>query len=406
MQPAYLHHHPKPIRSWVYQLQGAIGGDLNLQPIIHSTSDLAVIDYSRNGAEKGEFTRAEIKSVRKSGKITLGYMPIGAADAGRFYDQNLTDQSPFSTPQAQSLIGAENSDFPGTFYLRYWQDTWKKVIFGDRPLPSWVKTTHNPNNYLKRILRAGFNGVYLDDIDAYQQFNLDGDNSRPSAALEMLLFIRDLSSWAKSKKPGFLIVPQNGESLFNDALENLDTNGNGRLEQTDRFIRFSQGGLFLDLNSNEKRDKDEQSIASLDKNRNRSISRSEIASAYFKSIDGLGAEDFFFKGNAEENNPFIDSVAPDDSRIDDFKFTGANYLQYAKRRLPIFNVEYLSDNNRVGIDQYQQVILDNFQFTNPAITTTTTSSALTGSQLRQLSLVPLQVPSRGLDQPPSKNLFG
>jgi len=404
MQPAYFQNYPKPIQSWTYQLQGANRSDLNLQPIIRSASSLAVIDYSRNGAERGEFTRTEIQAVRKSGKITLGYMPIGAADAGRFYDQNLTDRSPFSASEAQSLIGAENSNFSGTFYLRYWQDTWKKVIFGNRPLPSWVKTTNNPNNYLKRILAAGFDGVYLDDIDAYQQFNSDGDNSRPSAALEMLLFIRDLSTWAKSKKPGFLIVPQNGENLFNDALENLDTDGNNRLDQRDRFIGISKGRLFLDLNRNGKRDKDEQSLASLDKNRNRSISRSEIENAYFKSIDGLGSEDFFFKGNAEENNPFINSLTPNDSRIDDFTFTGKNYLQYAKRGLPILNVEYLSDNNRAGIDQYRQVISGNFQFTNPGITTNS-SSVFTNTELQQLSLVPLQTPSRGLDQLPTQNLF-
>ncbi|NJR38845.1 MAG: hypothetical protein HC781_08410 [Leptolyngbyaceae cyanobacterium CSU_1_4] len=328
-----------------------------------------------------------------------------AADAGRFYDQSLTDRSPFSAPQARSLIGTENSSFPGTFYLRYWQDSWKKVIFGDRPLPSWVKTTRKPSNYLKRILSAGFNGVYLDDVDAYQQFNSEGDNSRPSAALEMLLFIRELSAWAKSKKPRFLIVPQNGENLFNDALENLDTNGNEQLEPSDRLIGLSRGTLFLDLNNNEKRDRDEPAIASLDQNRDRSISRFEIAEAYFKSIDGLGSEDFFFKGNAEENNPWIDSLAANDRRLEDFKFTGENYLNYAKRGLPIFNVEYLSENNQIGIEQYRQVVSAQFQFTNPALTASPSNPIFTSNDLRQLPLVPLRAPSRGLDQPPALNLF-
>ncbi|HEY9644655.1 MAG TPA: hypothetical protein V6C57_29435, partial [Coleofasciculaceae cyanobacterium] len=68
MQPAYFryHNHPKLVRSWAYQLQGEKGASLNLNPITQSSSDLAVIDYSRNGAESGEFTRAEINAVRKS----------------------------------------------------------------------------------------------------------------------------------------------------------------------------------------------------------------------------------------------------------------------------------------------------------------------------------------------------
>ncbi|NJR38846.1 MAG: hypothetical protein HC781_08415 [Leptolyngbyaceae cyanobacterium CSU_1_4] len=84
MQPAYFYNGSKPIQSWVYQLQGAMGRDLNLSPIIRSTADLAVIDYSRSGSEKGEFTRAEIRSLRKSGKVTLGYMPIGQRMRGDF----------------------------------------------------------------------------------------------------------------------------------------------------------------------------------------------------------------------------------------------------------------------------------------------------------------------------------
>jgi len=396
MKPAYFHNYPQPIRSWVYQLQGAKGTPLSLRPIMRSTADLAVIDYSRNGAERGEFTRSEITDVRKAGKIVLGYMPIGAADAGRFYDQNLTDQSPFSTPQARSLIGEENPDFPGTFYLRYWQKNWQKTIFGDWSLPKWIKNTNNPNNYLKRILAAGFDGVYLDDIDAYQQFNSDGDNSRPVAALEMLLFVRDLSTWAKFKKPGFLVVPQNGENLFNDALDNLDTNGNSRLDQGDQFIGIGKGRPFLDLNRNKKLDRGERSLASLDINRDGSISYPEIKAAYFGSIDGLGSEDFFFKGEAEQDNPYVDRIVSPDSRIDDFKFTANNYLNYAQRNLPILNVEYLSNSNVEGINQYRHIFSDTFQFANLTIITDHNSPSFTGNKLRDLSLISLQSPSRDL----------
>jgi uncharacterized protein (TIGR01370 family) len=400
MQPVTFKGHSQPINRWIYQLQGSQGSDLDLQPLIAAPAELAVIDYSRNGSERSELTPTEIQSLKDSGKLVLGYMPIGAADAGRFYDQNLSDRSPFSSPAGRSIVGRQNPDFPGTFYVRYWSPAWQTTLFGNKPLPRWIQTSQNPNNYLERILAAGFDGVYLDDIDAYQQFNSDGNGSRPTAALEMLLLIRDLSVWAKAKNPRFLIMPQNGENLFNDALENLDDNGNGRLDQRDAFIGRKKGRLFLDINDNEKRDKGERSLNALDTNRNGKLSRLEIKDAYFQSIDGLGAEDFFFNGDAAQDNLFVDTLAPQNERIDDFKFTGENYLEYASRGLPILNVEYLSDRNQTGIEQYRRAISSDFQFTNPAIQQDTDAPAFTGTDLHQLPLVPFQAPSRGLDQLP------
>jgi hypothetical protein len=138
----------------------------------------------------------------------------------------------------------------------------------------------------------------------------------------------------------------------------------------------------------------------LDTNRNGKLSRLEIKDAYFQSIDGLGAEDFFFNGDAAQDNLFVDTLAPQNERIDDFKFTGENYLEYASRGLPILNVEYLSDRNQTGIEQYRRAISSDFQFTNPAIQQDTDAPAFTGTDLHQLPLVPFQAPSRGLDQLP------
>ncbi|MEE8584134.1 MAG: endo alpha-1,4 polygalactosaminidase, partial [Acidobacteriota bacterium] len=181
----------KAVRAWAFQLQGSDGAALDLEPIRNSApTDLAVVDYSRDGSEGGEFSGAEIQALKDSGKLALAYIPIGAADAGRFYDRDPDDSSPFSTPQGDLLLGPPNPDFPGTFFVMFWRSEWQDMLFGDRSLPDWVQTS-NPgrDNYLERILAQGFDGAYLDDVDGYQQFNSEGDGSRPGAALEMVLFI-------------------------------------------------------------------------------------------------------------------------------------------------------------------------------------------------------------------------
>ncbi len=123
-----------------------------------------------------------------------------------------------------------------------------------------------------------------------------------------------------------------------------------------------------------------------------------FANGYFNSIDGLGAEDFFFKGEGEEDNPFVDSLGTNDPRIADFKFTAQAYLDLAAHNIPIFNVEYLSNENTVGLQQYCGVLSDQFSFSNPGITTEDEAPGLTNSELQGITFIPFQAPSRDLNQ--------
>jgi uncharacterized protein (TIGR01370 family) len=391
------------VKSWAFQLQGPNGADLDLGPIAAFPADLAVIDYSRNGGESGEFTPTETEALRQSGKLVLSYISIGAADVGRFYDRDPSDpSSPFSSPEGDVLLGSENENFPGTFFVRFWSADWRNIIFGDDPLPEWVNTSDpERRNYLERVLAAGFDGVYLDDVDAYQRFSAElGDGSRPSAALEMLLFIHQISTWAKAKRPGLIVYPQNGENLTGDALDDLDANLDEQLDSADPYVAVAGGVIYIDVDDDGVVGVRDISLAALDANGDGALTRAEIEEAYFGAIDGLGAEDFFFKGDLREDNPFIDTLPPGDPRIDDFKFTGDNYLRYAERGLPIFTVEYLTDANASGLRSYCDAVADSFEFSNPEIPADTDSPAFTAEELRSLTLIPFQAPSRDLDALP------
>lgn len=394
----------KTIDSWVYQLQGTNGNALDLNPLKSERADLAVIDYSRDGSEKGEFTATEIQALKNSGKLVLGYMQIGGADAGRFYDRHPND-SPnklFSTSEGNAIEGPVNQDFEGTSFVKYWRKDWQDIIFGDNALPQWVANfSQKDDNYLERIQKARFDGVYLDDIDGYQQFNQDGNNSRPGDALEMVLFINRLSTWAKARNPNFVVFAQNAENIFNDALKDLDTNGDEKLTDADKFLVKKNGTLYLNANPRNNIQTD-VSLARLDANSDAVLSKVEIEAAYFDAIDGLGSEDFFFKGDKDENNQFVDDLNSPKNLVDDFKFTAENYLKYAANGKPIFNVEYLTDNATQKLNQYRQITSDNYQFKNQAITTNGDAAAFTNEELDRLTIVPFSSPSRDLDRLPNK----
>ncbi len=55
-------------------------------------------------------------------------------------------------------LDKENPDWEGNYKVWYWEKDWQDIIFG------------NDNSYLKKILNAGFDGVYLDIIDAFEYY--------------------------------------------------------------------------------------------------------------------------------------------------------------------------------------------------------------------------------------------
>jgi cysteinyl-tRNA synthetase len=43
-------------------------------------------------------------------------------------------------------------------FVRYWEDAWQQIIFG------------TDSSYLDVIISQGFDGVYLDKIDSYEDY--------------------------------------------------------------------------------------------------------------------------------------------------------------------------------------------------------------------------------------------
>lgn len=102
------------------------------------------------------FTASQIEELKQKAnggrRLLISYMSIGEAENYRYYWQ------PDWEVGNPSYIYKEDPNWPGNFYVRYWNPKWKEIIYG------------NENSYLKKILDAGFDGVYLDIIDAFEQF--------------------------------------------------------------------------------------------------------------------------------------------------------------------------------------------------------------------------------------------
>jgi len=171
---------------FLYQLQG-----LDLAAIGHTAYDLVVMDYSSDGGAAGEFTAAQIAALKHSPggeKIVLAYMSIGEAETYRFYWQDGW------APGNPAWLDAENPDWPGNYKVHYWDPAWQAIVFG----------------YTERLLEAGFDGAYLDIVDAYEYY---ADQGRTTAAQEMADLVAAIRAYARARDPDFYVFPQNAAAL-------------------------------------------------------------------------------------------------------------------------------------------------------------------------------------------------
>jgi cysteinyl-tRNA synthetase len=255
----------------VYQLQ-----DIDPSTVGESLFDIAVVDYSTDGSDDEAFSTNDVSTMRGDGsarKLVLAYMSIGEAEDYRFYfDGNA------------AYVDEENPEWPGNYKVFYWESAWQTII----------------DSYIDRLIDAGFDGAYLDIIDAYEYYGPGGDSGleRALAADDMIDFVVHIAEYARAQNPDFLIFPQNGAGIINDG-------------------------------SN--------------------------ATNYFTAINGIGAEDSFYFGDDDEDNALNEQsqtiealdefvangktvlsieYLTDDDKVDDYYSRAAthSYLPYATVR--------------------------------------------------------------------------
>ncbi len=203
------------IKSWGYQLQN-YQGPFDYSRISKSSDRLWVIDYA---SDEKPLSLNEVSRLKKNNNILISYLSIGEAESYRPYFKKLP----------KDLLIESNKDWEGNFRVKYWDSRWQSVVI----------------EYLNEVLAAGFDGVYLDIVDAFDYY--EEGKEKKQKAQEMFKFVRKLHNHAKATNPDFFFIQQNGLSIVSH-LEN---------------------------------DKD-----------------------WFELIDAVGIESMFFSGTKKMNNPF------------------------------------------------------------------------------------------------------
>ena len=220
-----------------------------VQALAESGRDLVVIDYSYTSGRFEKWTRQEIEKIRggKKGRKVVSYISIGEAENYRAYWRPVWDRDNDGRPDkgAPSFLLPINPGWAGNYRVKYWDPAWQKIVL----------------LMIDEIILQGFDGVYLDIVDAFEGFEYNPANNKwvkgrinPETGLsyreEMVSWVGKIAEHVRARKGDFLVIPQNGAQLLEHdgfvsrisaiGIEDLFTEGNKKrdLESVALILKF------------------------------------------------------------------------------------------------------------------------------------------------------------------------
>ncbi len=203
------------VQFWTYLLQN-VEDEENIDALINSHYDMVVIDDVRTIFDLTDFDMAEAVSQIKNSsnsqgedKVVIAYIDIGEAEDYRWYWE---DDWEIGDPE---FIVVEDPDgWSGNYPVKYWDEVWKDIIIYDE------------SSYLNQLLEDGFDGIYLDWIEAFEDDDViaKSEEDEVDPAEEMIDFIEEIASYCREQDQDFLVIAQNALELgeYDEYLEIID----------------------------------------------------------------------------------------------------------------------------------------------------------------------------------------
>ena len=130
------------------------GKEAYLEALGQTGYDALVIDLYYGDAP---LTKTDVDRLRQKPqggrRQVFAYMSVGEAADYRPYWQDAWNQ------KRPDWLCDPNPAWPGSYKVRYWSPQWKQILYG------------RDDAYLDQIMKAGFDGAFLDVIDAWQYFS-------------------------------------------------------------------------------------------------------------------------------------------------------------------------------------------------------------------------------------------
>jgi len=118
--------------------------------LVATNFDVILIDLFY---EDDAFTSSEINQLKTKAnggsRLVLSYISVGSAEKYRYYwKKGWGLHHPL-------WLRRRYDGYSDEFWVKFWKDDWKNIMYG------------NDDSYIKKIIHAGFDGAYLDNVEAY-----------------------------------------------------------------------------------------------------------------------------------------------------------------------------------------------------------------------------------------------
>ena len=146
------------MRRFMYQLQGLEQAKA-VEQLAQSDYDLLVAEPTFTCREQHDFDAAAMTCklhAGKAGRIVLAYLNIGEAKSYRTYWQKEWKRPGKNRPgEPAFMLSADPDGWADNFPVAFWDPAWQQII------------AEGKESVIRQILAAGFDGLYLDWVDAY-----------------------------------------------------------------------------------------------------------------------------------------------------------------------------------------------------------------------------------------------
>lgn len=140
------------IKNYLYLISDTQFGSKQdyLSALQNTNYDLLIIDLFFRGASLTKDDVAQLKQkANGANRLVIAYMNIGAAEKYRYYwKEDWKIHHP-------NWLKKNYDGYTNEIWVKFWNKDWQNIIY------------KNQDSYLHRVINAGFDGVYLDNVEAY-----------------------------------------------------------------------------------------------------------------------------------------------------------------------------------------------------------------------------------------------
>jgi cysteinyl-tRNA synthetase len=184
------------VKRWGCQYQ-----NIDVDELAQSDLDLVVIDPILDGGtgrRAGSMDLGVLKAKPDGGRrLVLAYLSVGAAEEYRPYWKTEWSEAP------PEWLGPADPQWPRSHSVKYWHAEWQSIVLAE----------------LERIVEAGFDGVFLDRVDAYHDWRAYDFKQEKGAAMPLMArFVAKLAEAGRRRRADLLLIGQNAEPLLKDPI--------------------------------------------------------------------------------------------------------------------------------------------------------------------------------------------